>query len=279
MKQWIVVVLASALVYGCSGNHSSQSAKSPSDVLALVDGKKVTRGEFDAYAKFKRLPLNDEKKAQEFLDQYLQRLTLVSAIEKSAKLDRAALDVEFNEFKREMMISRYFEKHLADAVSDDAVKNFYNSNAQKYEQRKVHVAHILLRTHTNMSATEKQAKLTAAQAAFSAVKSGKDFAKVASDFSEDTLSGKKGGDLGWVKEGAIDSKFSAQVFAMKPGDVSEPFETAFGFHIVKLLEGPATARQPLEAVTGDIRYQLRNQAKDTEVKRLGTLVNFEKKGS
>jgi peptidyl-prolyl cis-trans isomerase C len=55
---------------------------------------------------------------------------------------------------------------------------------------------------------------------------------------------------------------------MEPNQISEPFETAFGFHVVKLLEGPVVVKKPFEAVSGDIRYRLRNQAKDAELKRL-----------
>ena len=52
------------------------------------------------------------------------------------------------------------------------------------------------------------------------------------------------------------------------GEISEPIETPFGFHILKVLEGPLVVTQPLDAVKGDIRYQLRNKAKDAELKRL-----------
>ena len=55
---------------------------------------------------------------------------------------------------------------------------------------------------------------------------------------------------------------------MKPGDVSQPFETVFGFHIVKLIKGPKSIKRPFSAVEGDIRYQLRNKAKQAELKRL-----------
>ena len=86
----------------------------------------------------------------------------------------------------------------------------------------------------------------------------------------------KGGDLGWIKEGSIDEKFSKTVLALKEGDVSEPFETPFGFHVVTLIEAPQVVKQPLKAVAGDIRYQLRNQAKKAEMDRLLAEVKIEK---
>ena len=236
--------------------------------LATVDGRTITQAQFDAYAKFKRLPIQDENKRTALVDQYLEREALASAIEKSNVLDKALTDAELNEFRKEMLISRYFEQYLRDQVSDQAVQNYYASHAKDYEEKKVHVAHILIRTKKNMSETERKAKLTTAQEVYSKISAGEDFAKVAADYSEDTISGKKGGDLGWMKEGAIDAAFSKKIFEMNPGDVSEPFETPFGFHVVKQLEAPTVVKRPFEAVKGDIRYQLRSQAKNAELKRL-----------
>jgi peptidyl-prolyl cis-trans isomerase C len=128
-----------------------------------------------------------------------------------------------------------------------------------------------------MSETERKAKLTAAQEAYSQILAGKNFAEIARDYSEDKISAKKGGDLGWLKEGSIDSKFSEVLFGLKPAEVSEPFETPFGFHMVKLIDGPRIVRKPFDAVAGDIRYQLRNKAKKAELERLLSTVKIEKK--
>ena len=48
----------------------------------------------------------------------------------------------------------------------------------------------------------------------------------------------------------------------------EPFESPFGFHVIQVLEAPQVIRRPYEAVKGEIRYQLRNQYKEAEMKRL-----------
>lgn len=193
---------------------------------------------------------------------------MAAVINKSDVLDTGLIAAELNEFRKEMLISRYFEKFLQDKVTDQAVQNYYAAHANEYEQKKIHVAHILFRTHRNMKEAERKVKLTAAHEAYSKIKSGKKFEKIAKSHSEDKISGKRGGDLGWVKEGAIDPKFSETVFALEKGKLSEPFETAFGFHIVKLVDGPTVVKQSFDAVKGNIRYLLRNMAKNAEVKRI-----------
>ena len=185
--------------------------------------------------------------------------------------------VELNEFRKEMLISRYFEKLLKEKVSDQAVQNYYNTHAGDYEEQKVHAAHILVRLNKKMSEPERKAKLTTAQEAYSQIRSGKDFAEVAKDFSEDKVSAKKGGDLGWLKKGSVSPQFSKTLFELDTGDISEPFETPFGFHVVKKIEGPTVVKNPFSSVAGDIRYMLRNKAKRAEMERLMGEVKVKKK--
>ncbi len=254
----IFVLTVSLSIGGCN--------KEP--VLATIDGEKITQAEFDAYLKFKRLPAKDEKRKSSLLGQYLNRKAMSLVIENSDLLDQSMIKAELDEFKKEMLISRYFEKFLRDKVTEQAVMNYYNKNAAKYEEKKIHVAHILFRTNSKMDENSRKAKLTAANEAYSKIMSGKDFAEIAQSYSEDKISGKKGGDLGWLKQGAIDSKFNDKVFSMKKGEISEPFETTFGYHIVKIIDEPTIVKRPFAAVKGDIRYILRNQAKDAELKRI-----------
>ena len=247
--------------------------------VATVNGAPVEKQAFDAYLKFKRIAVNDDKARQLVLDQYLEREALAAVIEQENLLDKALTEAELNEFRKEMLISRYFERYLRDTVSDEAVRNYYAAHADQYQERKVHVAHILLRTDRSMGEPERQAKMTTAQEAASKLKTGMAFEEVAQAYSEDTVSAKKGGDLGWLKEGSIDPAFSATAFDMQAGGVSEPFATAFGIHIVKLIEGPLVVKQPFEAVSGNIRYQLRNEARDAELKRLLAKTSIEKEAA
>lgn len=273
----ILLLTLALLALGLAGCGSGSGDGEHSPQLAMVNDKPITQDEFAAYLKFKRAPAGDEKRRQMLLDQYLEREALAAAIEKADLLDKELIAAELNEFRKEMLISRYFEKFLSDKVTEQAVQNYYNTHAADYEQRMAHGAHILIRTNKAMSETERQVKLTTAQEAYSRIRAGADFGEVARDYSEDKVSAKKGGDLGWLKEGSIDARFSKTLFELKPGEVSEPFETPFGFHVVKLIEGPKVVKRPLSAVAGDIRYQLRNKAKQAELERLVGEVKVEKK--
>lgn len=267
MRYIFIALLTLGLMAGCSKEEK----------LAGVDGRAVTQAEFDAFLKFKRHRAEDEKRRSALLDQYLEREALAAAIDKEPLLDKALIVAELNEFRKEMLIARYFETFLKDKVSQDAVRNYYNTHAADYEEKQVRVAHILIRTNPKMSEPERKAKLTTAQEAYSKIHKGEAFDKVAEQYSQDKVSAKKGGDLGWIKQGAIDKNFSRTAFELEEGTVSEPVETPFGFHVIKVLSAPRTVKRPFEAVAGDIGYQLRNKAKKAELERLLNAVKVEKK--
>lgn len=251
-------LLAAILISGCSD----------SNTIATVGDRKITDEEFRAYLQFKRIPQQDQARVDRALDEYLQRIALAMAVEESGQLDNALIQAELEEFRNEMLISRHFEGHLRQAVDEQAVENYYTNHVEQYQSRSAHAAHILIRVDNRMSEAERQSKLTAAREAFSRLQAGEDFAELAKEYSEDKVSAEKGGDLGWLREGAVAPEFSEKLFSLETGEITEPFLTPFGFHIVKLTDGPRNITRSLEGVAGDIRYQLRNQVKQAETERL-----------
>ena len=257
-RQVLAVIIVCLFTFSC-GNSTD---------VAKVNGKKISKEQFEAFLKFKRISAKDGKKRDKHLSRYLEREALTDMIEKEEALDQTSMMVELAEFKKEMFISRYFEQYLKEKVSEQAVRNYYNTNAKNYENKKVQVAHILIRTNRKMSEPERKAKLTTAMEAYSMIISGKEFAEIAAKYSEDKVSSKKGGDLGWVKEGGISTEFSAKAFELKKDEVSKPFETPFGFHVIKVIEEPKIIIKPFKSVAGNIRYQLRSETKRAEMERL-----------
>lgn len=247
-------------------------------VIARANGEAITKTQWDGYAKFKHVRVDNPASRASALDDYVVRTGVAGVIEAEKLLDPQLTRAELDELRKEMLISRYFEKYLADKVTDQAVQNYYEVHARDYEEQKVHVAHILFRLNARQSEEERKAKLTAAQAAYSQVRTGSDFAAVARDVSEDNVSKRNGGDLGWMRLGSVDPAFSKRAFELKVGEVSEPVETPFGFHVIKVVEAPQVIKKPLRAVQGDIRYQLRAEAKAAEMARLLTKAKLEIEG-
>ena len=68
------------------------------------------------------------------------------------------------------------------------------------------------------------------------VLAGEGFAELAPSFSSDSVSAAQGGNLGWVRPGQMVPEFEDRIRNMQPGQISEPFETRFGWHIVEVLD-------------------------------------------
>jgi len=254
----VIAVTMSLTLLSCSNE----------ELVGKVNGRDVTRAEFNSYLKFKNIPQEDSKRVEAMLKDYMLREAYAAQIEDSADFDAALIEVELHEFKKQILISRYFETYLNDKVDEQAIQNYYNMHPEEFQREKIKVAHVLIRTHDKMSEAERQAALTRAQEAYSKANAGMLFADAAKQYSDDTISAKQGGELGWISKGAIDPVFSAKVFEAKAGDITQPFKSAFGFHVVKILEDPQVIKTPFDTVKGDIRYRLRQQAKQAEMDRL-----------
>ncbi|HMQ12131.1 MAG TPA: peptidylprolyl isomerase, partial [Candidatus Competibacter phosphatis] len=103
-----------------------------------------------------------------------------------------------------------------------------------------HARHILLKTSPQLSDDEARQRLTQLR---QRIQSGEDFAVVARANSEDTPSAERGGDLGWVTPGMLVPQFEQAMNELQPGEISAPFKTPFGWHIVQVQErrqGPAS---------------------------------------
>ena len=96
----------------------------------------------------------------------------------------------------------------------------------------VHAAHILKMTR-DLPASVVETKKHSIDSIYNVLKGGADFAEVAKTESEDPGSAQRGGDLGWFGGGVMVAEFDSVAFALADGQISEPFETAFGYHIIK----------------------------------------------
>jgi len=256
----VITLVVSVLISSCNQQQSS-----------------TDQAAFEAYLKLKRVSLDDQTRYERFRAEYDRRAALAEATLKTDLLDPVLIEAEIEEFRKELLISRYFEAYLNDAVTDQGIQNYYSNNVDEYKTRKAKVSHILFRVNPGMDETERQVALTSASQAHSKITSGEDFASVAKSMSEDKVSAAKGGSLGWINDGAISKAFTEKVFAMQKDEISEPFLTDYGFHIVKIDEGQQDVVKPLEALKGNIRYQLRNESKKAETQRLLESVSYSPK--
>jgi len=152
------------------------------------------------------------------------------------------------------------------------VRSQYGYHIIKVTDRKenpgdVKVAHIMALVARDASDEDVKKAEQKINEAYQKLQQGEDFAKVAMDYSDDKASAKRGGDLPWFGTGRMVPEFESAAFDTKVGEITKPFRTAFGFHIIKKIETRPIA--PFENERNDLVSKI---AKDPRAQKSKTVL-------
>jgi peptidyl-prolyl cis-trans isomerase SurA len=168
---------------------------------------------------------------------------------------------DFESYKKtlsdQILINQFLNKQVKSkiVVSVDEIEGQVEAyKASSLNDEAFRMRQIFLRKPKD--AAEKKAIEERATVIIYRLQAGEDFSKLAQDFSEDA-SAKQGGDLGYVKKNLLAKEFIDALSRMKTGDVSQPFWTDRGLHIIKLEE--KTAPQSTDDVKAAVEKQLTDQ--------------------
>jgi parvulin-like peptidyl-prolyl isomerase len=157
-------------------------------------------------------------------------------------------------------------------IEDAELRKYYEAHRSEFDQ--VHARHILIRAQGSPVPVKPGQKdlpepeaLAKAQEIRKQILAGADFATLAKE-SDDAGSAVNGGDLGFFGHGQMVPSFEETAFKLKPGDVSEPVKTQFGFHIIKV-----------ESVKGfdDVRADVERKMRPEQVRK--SIEELQKKAS
>ncbi len=157
------------------------------------------------------------------------------------------------------------EEDLANSmsVSADDAKAIYESSSERYRTAELRKArHIMFKVPSELGADalEWDQAIEKAKAMLKQLQEGASFAELAEQNSEDTLSAKKGGDMGFIAPGDFSSKeLEDALFALKIGGHSKPIRTEQGVQVLQLDEIQASEQEPFEAVREKIINERKGQ--------------------
>jgi peptidyl-prolyl cis-trans isomerase C len=167
------------------------------------------------------------------------------------------------------MVQKLVEgKVVADIkVSDAEEKDFYDKNqAQLKRPEQVHVRHILIKADKDMSPADKEKAKAKAASLLARIKDGGDFAKLATENSDDPGSKQSGGTLPPFGKGQMVPQFEAAAFALtKPNELSPVVETQYGYHIIQLIELQPAGVVPFADVKDRIGEFLKQKQKQEKL--------------
>ena len=152
----------------------------------------------------------------------------------------------------QQFIGTYIAKNYT--VSDQEIKDFYESNPKLFQQpEEVRASHILIKVEPQANESQKAVAQKKMKEIQDKLKNGEDFAALAKKFSQ-CPSGAKNGDLGYFSRGKMVKPFEEAAFALKPGEVSDIVETKFGYHLIKVIDKKPKKNLTLE----DSKYRIGN---------------------
>jgi foldase protein PrsA len=139
------------------------------------------------------------------------------------------------------------------SASNEEVEDYYQAHKEEFGQpEQVRARHILV--DTKQEADNIRAKLD----------SGADFATLALQYSKDQQTKNRGGDLGYFTKGEMMREFEEAAFALQPGETSDPVETLYGYHIIRVEDHKQAVIPPL----GDVRNEVERAVKRQKARPL-----------
>ena len=246
------------------------TATNPDPVIITAGTVAIHKSDFETAVKslpaeYQSYALGPGKK--QFADDYL-RMKLLAAEGLKNGLDKETDVVKQLNLLRENLVAQEELKRLDSniAVSDADLKKAYDENKKEYEQ--VKARHILIAFKGSPAAQKGKKELTDAEAKAKAesiraeIIAGKaKFEDLAKKDSDDTESGKNGGELGSFGRGQMVPEFEQVAFGAKVGDVTPVVRTQFGYHIIKVEEHSST---PFEQVKPTLEKNVKQKKlKDT----------------
>lgn len=261
MKQTVITHVASA-VAGCL-LFTGLAIAAGDDVLAKYGDKKVTAAEFErvlemqSQGKIKSSGLTAQQK--EAMLQNLVKMRVMADYARAKGIDKKPEVMEqMNLLVDNFLATSYLKFEVAEKaakeLADKDFETFYKTRQEEFKTpEQVKARHILVRVEKNASEADQKKAKEKAEDILKRLKAGEDFAKLATELSDDPGSKTKGGDLGFFSKGKMVPDFDKAAFSMKPGELSEPVKSPFGFHIIKVEEKKESVVQPYDKVKDKVK--------------------------
>lgn len=163
------------------------------------------------------------------------------------------------ELEKAEILDRQVKRRVS--ITDEDVERYYKLNSKNYRtNERARIRHILLALSEKAPADQVDAVAAKARELYQRIAAGEDFAALAQEYS-DGAGRANGGEIGWVNKGTLIAGLEEVAFEkLKPGQVSEPFRTSMGMHIVKLEARESGTVLPLSTVAPKIKQDLLNKA-------------------
>lgn len=225
------ILTSCALCLSIAGAYAQQNVD---PVVMTVGGEPVTRSEFEYnFNKNNTDAVVDKKTVHEYADLFaVYKMKVRAALD--AKMDTiTSFQKEFRHY-RDLQIRPLL---VPEVVMEKQCQDYYDGMLQALGGKDlIRPAHILVLVPQNADAKVQEEKRLLADSIYNALLQGTAFEELAHTLSDDVQTGKNGGALPWIGPGNTLKEFEDVAYGLQPGEMSKPFLSPVGYHIVRMLE-------------------------------------------
>ena len=269
-------IIAAGLVLVLTGGPARADDVDP--VVAKVNDTEIHQSDLAvAEEEAGQLPPMSPNSKKDYLVQFVTDMILMSQAAEAKKMGDT---LEFKRklaFNREkLLMEQLLQKAAKEALTDKAMHDVYDEAAKQMgQEQEVHARHILIRAAAGDDKASKEAE-DKIKAIIVRLKKGEDFAKVASEATEDPSGKANGGDLGYFSKEQMVPEFSDTAFKLDKGQISEPVKTQFGWHVIKVEDKRVKPVPPFDEVKPQIENYVQRKAQAELVTSLRASAKIEK---
>ncbi len=242
----------------------ADSGPNAETVVASVNGEEITLGHVIMAGatlpeQYRQVPADVLYNA--VLDQLIQQTALVQSRDGDVP---AAVELSLENERRSLLAADAIETAMADVGSEEELRAAYDAKyADGTGGTEFNASHILVESKEDADAVKAE------------LDGGADFAETAKAKSTGP-SGPNGGELGWFSDGQMVPEFQEAVNALEVGQVSEPIQTQFGWHVIILNDKRDKEAPELEAVANELLAELRQNALEDRIEELTSKADIER---
>ena len=261
--QFLATIIATTLFIQSSQEIYSQEALSADTPFIEVNGKIIKFGSaIIAFSKIQQRNVNFDESTifSQIVQQLVNEELLSQKIDKENKLTLLALEHEKRSAKAAQMVSKILKNFPNDELVNSSYKNLINELKGSLEYN---ASHILVKEEDKAKTIRKD------------IDNGKNFEALAKEYSIGPT-GKNGGNLNWFDLASMVPEFSTALMVLSEGDVSQPVQTKFGWHLIKLNETREKKIPEFKKIEAQLRQNLRQKKINDYLKSLteNSEINF-----
>lgn len=220
----------------------------PDTIVATVGGETITEADLAFAAEDIGADLNQippEQLRAVLLAQMIDLKLMAQAAEKQGLTEDQLFKQRLQYLTDRALRRSYSKVAISDTITPEAIQAEYDKQVAAIpNEDEIHARHILV-------STEDDAKAVKAE-----LDAGADFIELAKAKSIEPNAAQSGGDLGYFKRGIMVKPFGDAAFAMTVGQVSDPIQTQFGWHVIRVEDRRPAAKPTLDELTQQIGQQL-----------------------